>query len=442
MSKPDAERALAIYKTFSKQTNEVVEYLQMARHYEHATRLEVPKLKHAPTSLTGALEEYTQDPDFEINRRQFLAQMEAKRNQGKSGGPSKLSTTDQSKPMPARPVAKDGFPSPKVAPAAPAKQEARGPDPDLIDFFESIEQNQQTMAQSLGPPQAQQPYPYQSQQSLQGNLQAFAPQQNMFGPSQPNFAQQQPASLFDPQQNQMPAQAPLATGYGGFMSSQAPQPAVTSLDPSLPSIPQQSPFLMQTSGFSSPQPASQLQPQSTNPFRQSMMPTQNTGLSNQQGSFGGGPGSVTSPLTRQSTNPFSKPLPSQPAEATAFRSQSPSGLDSSGSAFISSPNQAFQPTAMQDLSSQQTGSRSTNPFSQALAPPPPPQQASLMQPAVNALAPQSTGASTNPFRQSMMPTGGASTSPWASQGGSQQGTIGGLEHLPTVPVFPRPSETR
>jgi phosphatidylinositol-binding clathrin assembly protein len=79
MSKTDAERALNIYRVFVKQTDQVVQYLGMARHYEHATRLEIPKIKHAPTSLAASLEEYLNDKDFEINRRQYLAQQEAKK---------------------------------------------------------------------------------------------------------------------------------------------------------------------------------------------------------------------------------------------------------------------------------------------------------------------------------------------------------------------------
>lgn len=79
MSKTDAQRALAIYKTFTKQTNLVVEFLSTARQYENATRLEIPKLKHAPTSLTASLEEYLNDPDFEVNRRQYLAHTDARK---------------------------------------------------------------------------------------------------------------------------------------------------------------------------------------------------------------------------------------------------------------------------------------------------------------------------------------------------------------------------
>src|ERR1700761_3689628 len=91
MSKPDAERALKIYRSFVKQTDQVVRYLSIARHYEHATRLEIPKIKHAPTSLSSSLEEYLKDPDFEINRRQYLAQQESKK--GVKGAFSKPSLT-------------------------------------------------------------------------------------------------------------------------------------------------------------------------------------------------------------------------------------------------------------------------------------------------------------------------------------------------------------
>jgi hypothetical protein len=79
MSKPDATRALAIYRTFARQTEAVVQYLSLARAHEHSTRLEIPKIKHAPTSLAASLEEYLNDKDFEINRRQYIAEKEAKK---------------------------------------------------------------------------------------------------------------------------------------------------------------------------------------------------------------------------------------------------------------------------------------------------------------------------------------------------------------------------
>ena len=80
MSRPDAERAIKIYKAFCKQTDQVVQFLGVARQYEHATRLEIPKIKHAPTSLAASLQEYLDDKDFDVNRRQYMAEQEAKRS--------------------------------------------------------------------------------------------------------------------------------------------------------------------------------------------------------------------------------------------------------------------------------------------------------------------------------------------------------------------------
>ena len=74
MSRPDSERALEIYKTFTAQTEEVVSYLGVARRFENATRLEIPKLKHASTDLTRLLEDDLNDPDFDLRRNEYLAQ--------------------------------------------------------------------------------------------------------------------------------------------------------------------------------------------------------------------------------------------------------------------------------------------------------------------------------------------------------------------------------
>ena len=89
MSKPDAERAMDVYRTFTRQTDFVVQYLSTARQYEHHTRVEVPKLKHAPVNLGRQLEEYLKVPDFEIHGRQYLAELEAKKSKGGLAGATK-----------------------------------------------------------------------------------------------------------------------------------------------------------------------------------------------------------------------------------------------------------------------------------------------------------------------------------------------------------------
>lgn len=68
MSKPDATRSLELYRRFVRQTETVVAYLSAARRAASSININIPNLKHAPTSLAGALEEYLNDENFEENR--------------------------------------------------------------------------------------------------------------------------------------------------------------------------------------------------------------------------------------------------------------------------------------------------------------------------------------------------------------------------------------
>lgn len=419
MSKYDAERALAIYKVFSKQTNEVVVYLAIARQFEHATRLEVPKLKHAPTSLTGSLEEYTQDPDFEINRRQYLAQQDAKKGRGNAAASNRAANTNGSKPSTARPATEKRLPSPKPAQEAPPNQEAKGPAPDLIDFFESIEQNQQHMAQGISYVPAhytreRQDYPYQVQ-DLQFNQQIQpGVQPGILGPGPANITQQQTGAPFDPQRNpsfnqpQPVQQSFTGAGFGGYTPQ--PQPSFNIPELSVPGGSQQQ-------GIQQPIP-----PQDTNPFRKSMMPMNSNTASSQPFIT---TSLVTSPTGQQSTNPFAKALSTGASDSTQL------GVFSTGpvSPAQMQPSFQFQQASTPQVRAFSTG---TNPFTQATS----------MQGYQHGSSPASTGAltpqptaSTNPFRQSVLP----SSQPGGGWG-SGQGTMGGLEQLPTIPIFPRPGE--
>lgn len=131
MSRPDAERALNIYKNFTTQTAQIIQYLSIARKNESLTRLEVPMLKHAPTTLTSSLEDYLNDGDFELNRRQYLAQQEDMRT---------------GKPLAAIPVS-TSFDRPTdsghaaVAMLQLSLSQPEDIAPDLIDFFESPKSN-------------------------------------------------------------------------------------------------------------------------------------------------------------------------------------------------------------------------------------------------------------------------------------------------------------
>ncbi|KAI9682087.1 MAG: hypothetical protein M1817_000141 [Caeruleum heppii] len=441
MSKFDAERALAIYKTFAKQTTFVVEYLSVARQYEHATRLEVPKLKHAPTSLTGSLEEYLHDPDFEINRRQYLAQQGAKKGQKTVNGSSKPFGIDASKPKATGPSTNKDFPSPKPkqsqAAASSSKPVAKGPDPNLIDFFESIEQNQQPMAQTVPQPQPQ-PFPQQSLpfsgQQPPYQQPGMAPQPTGFEMQQPPPQQQQAYGMFTGQPNPSPfppgqqqGSQPSFTGSnpGGYAAQQQSN-GVFQQAPSS-NMPTSDLFAMNNTSFPSAptqqQPAQMTggQAQTTNPFRQSMMP-QPTGFSNSP--FTPAP---QMPLStgQQSTNPFAKSL-----QNPSFAPNQPSPFGAPNAMSNSIPSSQAPPSDMQSMQSLRPAMTGTNPFARNNSP----QLGQQPTGTANALMPQATG-STNPFRQSVFQNG--QTGPGWQQ---NQGTVGGLEQLPTVPVFPRPGD--
>ncbi|OJD36794.1 enth domain protein [Diplodia corticola] len=382
MSHTDAERALRIYRMFCRQTDAVVQYLSIARLHEHSTRLEIPKVKHAPTSLGNSLEEYLNDKDFEINRRQYLAQQEAKRS-GKANGSSKLPEKKDA----AR--ADTGFPEANLA-----QPESKGPAPDLIDFFESIEQNQQPMAQQaqgFQPPQIQ--FPQQT---------GMMPQQTGFDPNfQSNpFAQQQQPQQLQPNFT--------GAGFGGYGPQPPQQFGQQPQIPPVPPIPQNGPAPFLQPSFTGP--ASQgLQPQTTNPFRASMlMQSQPTG---------GNPFSAANNPNRASTNPFAK---NSPQNTGGFAPSLPTIQSSQSVDFSQPPQTSHSPAPLQPAP---TG---TNPFAR-----PQTAHAGASQPM---LMPTATG-STNPFRQS------AFVNQQTGQGWqNNQGTMGGLEQLETVSIFPRPGQ--
>ena len=425
MSRPDAERALSIYKTFGRQTEQVVQYLSIARQYETSTRLEVPRLKHAPTTLTSSLEDYLNDPDFEINRRQYLAQQEAKRT-------GRVLPAPQGPSKPQENTSRiDAFSSvPTSNPPAASKQPAKGPPTDLIDFFESIDSNQQPMAHQGAAPQTYGPSPGIQQQQFQPQqtgynpfLQQsagpqFTPQQFQQPPDQ-QYQQQQ----FPPQQQMQPIQTDFTgAGFGGYTAQpngSQPQQAYT-MQSSLSPLPQNG-----IADFN--QSLQPLQPQqtSTNPFRQSTMPTGFTANSLSP---------TTQNLNRQSTNPFAKSsvpntFAGAPVAASAFFGSSAFGSpnetqhdsQSQPSLFTGagSPQQQSHQGFPALIQTQKTG---TNPFAKDRSPPP----------AATPLIANPTG-STNPFRQS------AFVNQQTGQGWqrSDQGIFGNIE---TVPVFPRPEQ--
>lgn len=472
MSRPDAERALEIYKNFTRITDQVIKFLNIARQFEHVTKVDTPKLKHAPTSLTSALEEYLHAPDFESNRRQYLGQQDGKQSGKAAKGPSRSATFEAAKPIssnngPARSATIGG----SSTTAKPVK--ATGPSPDLIDFFDSIEQNQQPMAtqssnnrqQSAftgGAPQYQAPSAFAPQQTGFDQQTVFAPQQTGFVGMQHGFGQQHngfdqsnmqhTGSFMSQQTGTNPFGAPVQqqqsqqTGnpFDTFTTQQQPQQTGNPFgnfqhqQVSQPHQPQQQPQQLQPqftgAGFGgyTPQPSDPQTLMTMNQFSQQLQQPQQ----NQQPQFTGG-------LQRQATNPFrqsmlpnttgSNPSPfgqnttggspfgmnTAIPEESAMQSFSPQSYSSpqSNSPFAPQQNQS-QPA---ELQAQRTG---TNPFAR---------QQQNSSPA--ALQPQATG--TNPFRQSAFVIQNTGQG-WQQSG---QGTFGGFDTqaIDTTPVFPRPT---
>ncbi|KAG8632028.1 hypothetical protein KVT40_001168 [Elsinoe batatas] len=404
LSRVDAERSITLYKTFTKQTDQVVRYLSIARSYENVTRLEIPKIKHAPTSLTKSLEEYLNDKDFDTNRRQYLAAQQGRKGTKFEGKSMFDEAADSSKPAASSTSSKptEGTSASQSAPVSQAK----GPAPDLIDFFDSIEQQQQPMAQ---PPPEQLPQQHPMMTGMATGQMAYPQMGNGFDQQQTGtnpFGQyiQQPPQPLNPQFTgigfggygpQPPQQFVQANGQYQDMSQQ--QTGMSQMNPQQTAQSVQSP--------------QQLMPQSTNPFRQSMVYPQNT----------------MSPTSPQSTNPYQR-MSMAPSSLNGIpeQQQTPQQMQPQPTGgFGQQDMQQFQSQAPIQL--QRTG---TNPFAKQ------PHQTGQSQPNTpQALTPMVTG-STNPFRQSMFVNQQTGRG-WQT---NQQNTMGGLEQMETVPVFPRPGQ--
>lgn len=409
MSRYDAERALEIYKVFTRQTADVVEYLQQARSVEPSTRLQIPNIKHAPTSLTSSLEEYLHDPDFDVNRRQYLAQQEAKKAGGTVPVFSKNKLPSQ---QPAKTTAAQNEPTPAPPPAETQPKIA----PDLIDFFDSIETQQTPMFANVDQQQQQMYQQAGMNFGPQGQPIPVAPQQmqnqQIPNPQMPNQNQAFPMG-YPQQNNPYPQQMPIAQpvqnnftghGFGGYTPQD--QNAVTA--PLMPAMPQfsQPPSAPQAA----PQlnlPTMQQPPQDTNPFRASMMIT---------GASASSFGSLATSPTEKSTNPFARSASisqTPSANTTPFAPQSP-------------PRVGLAPTG------------GTNPFARNTSP-----VNSTSPPAGGLSVPGPSGAATNPFRASMLLQQQQAQQQAQMNGNfsGQTGTMGGWEAVDTVPVFPRANPT-
>ncbi|WVQ83725.1 hypothetical protein IAT38_005869 [Cryptococcus sp. DSM 104549] len=293
MSKVDAKDAFDIYKSFIKQTDRVVDFLGVARKLHHVLNVPVPNLKHAPTGLVKALEEYLNDPNFEQNRLDYKKSLGVVEGKGgrtpspaaRQASPSKLAASSSSAPAPA-----------PVSAPAPATQAPPGSSQKIQDFFESIQSDAQPTMFGGAPQQMN-----YAQMTVNQQQQQFNPfRQSMMMPQQTGFIQ--------PQMTGFPMQQQQQGQFGQLPQQQQPQQQ-NFLQPQQtgqmafgrqPAFPNGGGFLQpQSTGFIQPQAMQPqqtgfLQPQATgsNPFRQSMMML-NTG---------GGPGAHGS--MSQPSSPF------------------------------------------------------------------------------------------------------------------------------------------
>jgi len=379
MSKYDAERALVIYKEFVMLTKDVVNYLRIAKHLEYATKLHVPTIRHAPTALANSLEEYLHDENFEVNRKQYLAERELKSNGKKSNSEKVQHTATGSNYNPWNNQIglqslnlNGGQQQPQVQPIQQQQQQQPLVPQQTSNPFLQM-QNTQTQPQQyqfqqqptgFQPQQSQSmPVPIQQAQTfnIPGNQFQFQQQPTGFQP-QHQQQQQQPNGLQQSYTTGGIVPTFTGAGFGGYTGQ--------------------------------PQPAQQMQPQLTqqttgNPF-------------------------VPSVTNTTSSNNQPKPLESSKTGNNPFAIDYKPKLSS-----ISEP----QNNNYSGLQSQQT---SSNPFSQP--------STNSTTPTTLGLTSQATG--TNPFQKSYtsnrISVNGSTTNPL-----KPQATFGGYENLPTNPVFPQ-----
>ncbi|KAM6497025.1 ANTH domain containing protein [Amanita muscaria] len=285
MSRSDARQALELYRHFCKQTGHIDEYLGVAKKLQNLLSVPIPSLKSAPNSLAGALQEYLDDPNFEQNRQEYKVAKTAAARNAKNPMPTKADE-NQSQHTPSQSSS-----STKASAPTAVKTEEK----DVIDFFAAIEEERpklQANSVVLGPG-PHNPF----SQMVFGNVQP-APQFAM-QPTGQMLPQHTAIPQIFPQHTAIPS-PPNAFGVQSFQLSPG-QPPFSSLGPSQPTgLPQsnQGP----PNPFSQPQqqhmgnntlqqsyfPTSQLRPQATgflqsqptgsNPFRQSTLLPQSTGM--------------------------------------------------------------------------------------------------------------------------------------------------------------------
>lgn len=409
MSKFDASEALEIYNHFTKHTVRVVSFLRVAKTLEHATKLTVPNIKHAPTSLTKSLEDYLNDPDFEVNHRQYLAEKEAKKDTPLS------SRSREGTPFSAR----NGNGSSKALGDHVGSSTSLSQHADLIDLFSGPVNMQESTIVASQPSTAVYGVPQQQQMNV-------APQMTGNGAYHNPWAQQVQA----PQTQQM-ALASNATGYG-FGNDQALQQQQLQQQQL-----QQQQFQQQQFQQQQLQQQQLQQQQLQQQQQQQMLQMQYTqgGMPMQSTATGANPfrqSLIGSDTGYDPKNPFAPKRQSTVSSLSSVSEGQAASFHQTGNSGITGQNTQQQPlqhtytSAPQgaEMHHQGTG-LNHNPFASVQT-----TGSTNLQRSASQLSTQSTGA--NPFRQSMLMQGQQAQKPL-----QYQPTMGGLENLPTVSVFPQ-----
>ncbi|CCE72568.1 Piso0_000152 [Millerozyma farinosa CBS 7064] len=399
MSKVDAERALKIYKKFVDQTKYVIDYLRVAKHLEYATRLHVPTIKHAPTALTSSLEEYLDDPNFEVNRRQYLAEKQDKKDPGSS---SLLRSGGNNAQRPSR-----GSENPP----------SRSPSNNYQNTDELNRKNSLLVQQSTynpwraSLPVVQQQAPFVTQPDMAQQQAAMVPSMTGNGTFTSPAIQQGQTAIFQPHQTGI-GQTFVVTGQAQPLQPQATNSNPFFQGPPLDGGNQQLMQQYQQQQLQLEQQRQQLQQQMQQQEQQRQQQMQQQEQQRQQQLQQ--QMQQQQQLQSQSQNSFSYPQPLQQQNTNPFLNfQSPQNQ----------PSRAFSDGSTNPFTSTRFSQNGTTAFT-------------IPENKVENLTSNSTGG--NPFKVS------SSTTELFNRTGNKQPqqlmrqpTAGGLETLPTVPIFPQ-----
>ncbi|CEP60218.1 Yap1802p LALA0_S01e05710g [Lachancea lanzarotensis] len=400
----NAERTLKLYKRFVELTDVVVKYLKTGK----AVGLKIPVIKHITTKLIRSLEEHLRD---DVNKAQTFSA-----DDKRTPAQRELEQIREQKKLLEQQLRSQQ--QMVISPTIPQQQTGYNPFSNGFTFEQTpvIVQHTSNPFMAQAPPQGASPQVAQ-QTGLQ-EVQRHSTQGLGLQYQNTQLPQQPPAGL-QQQNTQFPQQSP---GQGlQYQNTQFPQQSPAGLQHQNIQFPQQSPgqgLQYQNTQFQQQSPGQGLQYQNTQFPQQS--PAQ--GLQYQHTQV-----PQQSPVTLQAQNTSQMPHQQPPTNPTGFYSTNAHITPNyTGAGFggysgpvqppvadtqVAMPTGSKNPFSLDNVARARDERETFNPFSQAN------QQTGI--------AHASATANTNPFGQGQM----------QGQFQDRPHTFGGLENLPTVPVF-------